>query len=108
MITHAAYHAANPLPRFPAPLWIERGHEPPIVGRVHRIAVPADAAPKILGAADYIAALSKTEWRTTAALAEALGVAAQTVVDRMARPEMVAVTEKRTVGSGGRYEWRLR
>ena len=108
MITHASYIAANPLPSFP-PLRILHAVEPPTIGRVHLIAKPDDnATQRVVSVSDLVKALSKTEWRDTAYIADRLEVTAQTVVDRMARSEMVALTEWRRVGRGGRYEWRLK
>ena len=78
-------------------------------GRVHLIAKPDDnATQRVVSVSELVAALSKTEWRDTMYLADRLEVTTQTVVDRMARAEMVALTEWRRVGRGGRYEWRLK
>ena len=78
-------------------------------GRVHLIAKQDDnSTQRVVSTAEYVAALSKTEWRDTAYLSDQLDVTAQTVVDRRARAEMVALTEWRRVGRGGRYEWRLK
>lgn len=108
MITHAAYHAAYPLPSMPAPLCIEYAVEPPIIeSRTHRIAKRADSAPKLVTHADYVAALSKTEWRDTATLSAELDVSAPTVKQRMLGPKLSAITEVRRTGRG-RYEWRLK
>lgn len=108
MITHASYIAANPLPSFP-PLRIHHAVEPTITGRVHLIAKPDDnATQRVVSVPELVGALSKTEWRDTAYIADRLEVTTQTVTDRMARAEMVALTERRRVGRGGKYEWRLK
>ena len=108
MITHYAYINAYPLPSFP-PLRIHNAVEPTIAGRVHLIAKPEDnATQRVVSVSELVKALSKTEWSDTAYIADQLNVTAQTVVDRMARSEMVALTEWRRVGRGGRYEWRLK
>jgi hypothetical protein len=108
MITHAAYHAAYPLPDFGAPLRIETAHEPAVgIGRVHRIAVRADSAPKIATNDEILAALSTTEYRGASYIADALGVCPQTVGAKMVTPAIAIVTEKRISGRGGKYEWRL-
>ena len=108
MITYASYLAANPLPAFPAPLRIEYGVEPPVIERrTHRIAIRADSAPKLVSHDDYVAALSKTEWRDTAHLSVALDVSQPVAKARMLGPVMSAITEVRRV-SKGRYEWMLK
>ena len=109
METYAEYLSARQLPYFPAPLHIEYAVEPPLIGRIHRIAVHADAAPKIPSMQDYLGALSTTEWRCATQIAEAVGVASCTASEKMLRPEIVAVTECRRVrGKGRRFEWRLK
>lgn len=109
MITYASYIAANPLPRFPAPLRIEYGVDPPVIEqRTHRIARPADSAPKLVRTAEYVAALSRTEWRTTATISVALDVAPHVVKQRLMGVNMRPLVEVRTAGRGGRYEWRLK
>ena len=77
-------------------------------GRVHRIARPADSAPKLVSQAEYIAALSRTEWRSTAEISVALGVAPHVVKQRLMGVNMRPLVEVRTAGRGGRYEWRLK
>lgn len=109
MITHAAYHAANPLPVFRAPLRVETASEPAVgIGRVHRIAVHADSAPRIVTNDEIIAALSTAEYRGASYIADAIGVCPQTVGAKMMTPAIAAVTEKRVSGRGGKYEWRLK
>ena len=109
MITHAAYLAEKPLPVFRAPLAIEYAVEPPAgIGRVHRIAVRADSAPKIVTTADLIAALNTTEFRGASHIAETLGVCPQTVGAKMNSAALANITERRISGRGGKYEWRLK
>ena len=83
--------------------------EPTITGRVHLIAKQDDnATQRVVSVSELVAALSKTEWRDTMYISDRLEVTTQTITDRMARAEMVALTEWRRVGRGGRYEWRLK
>lgn len=109
MITHAAYHAANPLPHFRAPLFVPAVSAPKVgAGRVHRIAVNADSTPRIVSQSEYIAALSKTEWRDTSTISVALGgIYPHVVKQRLLGPNMSPLVEMRTAGRG-RYEWRLK
>ena len=108
MITHYAYINAYPLPSFP-PLRIHNAVEPTIAGRVHLIAKPEDnATQRVVSVSELVKALSKTDWRCTSDIAESLEIATQTVTEKMALPEIVALTERSRVGSGGRFEWRLK
>ena len=108
MITHAEYHAANPLPMHSGALAIEYATEPRTgAGRVHRISVRADSVPTVISTECYIAALSNTEWRGTAHLAGELFADQDNVKARMMGPVMRALTEVRR-GSRGQYEWRLK
>ena len=108
MITYATYHASNPLPAFPPPR-ILHAVEPPTIGRMHRIADhEEDNAQRVISSAELLEALSKTEWRGAAMIAEKLKCAASTVCTKMAEYEIAEVTELRRVGRGGKYEWRLK
>ena len=111
MMTHAEYHAGNPLP---ALIWCcqpmtNRSSEPMLgIGRVHKIENHDDSEIASMTATreQYVAALSKTEWIGSHALADALNVSQGQVKDMMSRKHMEAITISNKIC--GKWVWRLK
>lgn len=110
MITHAEYHAANPMPAVVrcCPAIGGAFSEPQIgAGRVHM--VDDGIRPyreTIVSTDDYLSVLSKTAWRDSAYLADMLDVERTTAKGRMMSPTMVLLTERKKMS--GRWVWRLK
>ena len=110
MISHAEYHAARPLPAVVRCCRPDFGRfaEPQLgIGRVHMIdAFDRQKAANTATQDDYIAALSKTAWRDSAYLAEALDIDREAVKRRMLNGPMVKLTNRKKMS--GKWVWKLK